>query len=533
MRGGRSMFDIIACLDSRLNSNVSSIKEILYEFTCTYSIAISNLPSKDILMGLLEDIPDQDKMVITFAADEDTVYVAEGEATWIEEYEQFCKSIYCDNILVSVEIKKNVTNGSLNVYNLQKFQEFLASCSIESHLINFSKLFINCGEHIAFRLLNTNGSLWTQSISFSDNEIQWGTTERSRSELIRNCDDASVFLERTNIQLIPQDFTIQGPLEGSDFITIVRLFNDLRNILSYIYISNTSSIHKDKAILHFDPTSVGYEYTLQSLSQNSIVALIYDWVFKDDGCVDKASIARKIINVYCRTEDELLEIDQRVFNSIKSDFQIYQKNHVEQYIDMKNRISDHIVESAKQIQELTHELSEAIRNNFVAIIVFIMTVLLTESIDISKLLEKNISPRITAVCAVFTLASLLYLIVTIITSNQKWKWLDQSYKDLKENYKKTLDDADIEEAFNNDAPFKHAKNQYNTFKKKVMGLWIAAIVVMGVFTGVLFYNGSNNDELKITGQIQGTTIDSLLQEESTQDTDAKDENNGTDLSIGE
>ena len=95
------------------------------------------------------------------------------------------------------------------------------------------------------------------------------------------------------------------------------------------------------------------------------------------------------------------------------------------------------------------ELSDAIRNNFVAIIVFIMTALLTDSFDISKLLEKDISSRITVVCLVFTMVSLLYLEVTFLTSNEKWKWLEQAYNDLKENYKGTLDEADINEIFNN------------------------------------------------------------------------------------
>lgn len=35
-------------------------------------------------------------------------------------------------------------------------------------------------------------------------------------------------------------------------------------------------------------------------------------------------------------------------------------------------------------------------------------------------------------------------------TNLKWKWLEQSYDDLKANYNGTLDEKDIDEAFNYD-----------------------------------------------------------------------------------
>ena len=484
------MFDIVTWLESSLNSKAFSIKEILYEFSCSYKISKEQLPASSIFLQIFKEIPNQDDIVINFSSDGDIVYAEKGKNTWIDEYKQLIDDLYSDEICIEITIRKKICNGVLNIYNLIAFQKFLAECTFEANFKNFTKLFDECGEHVAFRLLDTNGSLRTKSISFSDKEIQWSNSEKKRAELIQNCDDASIFLERGTIKLIPQDFTIQDPVEENKFQEIIKLFGELRNILSYVYLANTASVQNDRVILYFDPTSIGYEYSLNSLTKNKIVAKVYDWIFKDEGCVDKASIARKIINIYCHSEEDILGFEQKIFNSIKSHFQIYQKDHAEQYIDMKNKISDHIVDSAKQVQELTHELSDAIRNNFVAIIVFIMTALLTDSFDISKLLEKDISSRITVVCLVFTMVSLLYLEVTFLTSNEKWKWLEQAYNDLKENYKGTLDEADINEIFNNDAAFNHTKNQYEEFKKKVKILWIIAIIIMGMFTGYLFYNGN-------------------------------------------
>lgn len=515
---GRYMFNVIDTFNSILSSTCSSIKEILYRVSIEYNINKVQLPGADDLKKLLEKIPRQDEIIITFISGEDTTYVTLDDATWINVYEQFVNDLFEDQVIVKIEIKKKIKNGVINIYNLNAFQQFLMECSIVDHFTNFTNLFAASGEHLAFKLLDTHGSLRTHNIVFSDNDIQWSGKGISRLDLIKKCDDASVFLNRNTILVIPHDFTIRDSVEGNNFQQIEAIFNKLRNILSFIYLANTSSIHCDRAVLYFEPTSSGLEYPLNSLASNNVVAQIFDWVYKDDSSVDKASIARKIINVYCRTKDEILNLNQSIFNSIKSDYQIYQKNHVEQYIDMKNKISDHIVEAAKQIQELTHELSDAIRNNFVAVIVFIMTVYLTESIDFSKLLERSTSPRIIVVCVVFTIASLLYMLVTNIVANEKWRWLEQSYTDLKDNYIKTLDVADIEESFDHDKPFINEKKRFKSFKKNVLVLWSIMICVMVVFTGILFFNrnGANMENNNQTQTINNEFVieESLVEEYS-------------------
>lgn len=55
---------------------------------------------------------------------------------------------------------------------------------------------------------------------------------------------------------------------------------------------------ENKAVLQFDPTVNGYEYTLEQLSENNYVWEIHNWIHKDSSCVDRASIVRNIINLH-------------------------------------------------------------------------------------------------------------------------------------------------------------------------------------------------------------------------------------------
>ena len=511
------MFNIIDRVNNMLKTPPSSYREILYEFSAEYKVRKTDIPNIEVLLDFTADVPVADVVMVTFSDGTSSVVV--NTTDWIESFEEFVNNLYeSDEVMVSIRIEKRVCNGILNVYNLSSFSEFLKGRSYTQLFDIFAQLFKLCGNRIVFHLLDTNGSLRTRNIVFSDNDVEWKVFI-PRHEQLKNCEDASIFLDRMKYPLRPQDFAVTGPIEGSWFVDIQELFGKLRSIWSYLYLANSAYIANEKAMLQFDPARAAEEFDFEDLDKSTIAPQIYDWVFKDDGCIDKASIARKIINVYCRSREAILAIDEKLYYSIKSDYVIYQKNHADQYIDMKNKISECIVDSAKQMQELSHDVVEAFRNNFVAVIVFLMTVLLTDAIDFSQFLGKTISPNVAAVCGIFTFGSFLYLISTIIMGEQKWKWLEQSYGDLKANYKDILDDQDIEEAFKHDQPIKTAKEQFKKLRCQMIGLWIAMIIGLGVFTGILYASGNlpkESDAVTNSGRTEttvGTTSDELSETE--------------------
>ena len=157
-----------------------------------------------------------------------------------------------------------------------------------------------------------------------------------------------------------------------------------------------------------------------------------------------------------------------------------------------------------------------------------MTVLLTDSIDFSQFLGKEVSPNVAAVCGLFTVGSLLYLIATILMSKQKWNWLEQSYNDLKNNYKKTLDDQDIEEAFGQDAPLKTAKEQYKQFRWRMALLWAVMIIMLGCFTGWLYANRNLQSESAI---IETHTTEEQVEESDTVPLEMSDEGQDQEKSL--
>lgn len=503
-----------------------SCEEVLYSFQIRYQITASALPAAERLAELCSECLERDDIGIQFRSVENFSISNDDRLIWNSAYDDYKSLLEQDDIVnITIKIQKKFIDETISVYSIENFSEFLCRQKIEESFQLFAELFANGRQHICFHVLNCDSCIHTSSIAFATDLLSWDRAV-SRDDYIRNCNDSSVFLGRSQYPLVPEDFTIVENAYDSSLNRIKGLFDRLRIVLSYLYIANTSNIVENKAVLQFDPTVNGYEYTLEQLSENNYVWEIYNWIHKDSSCVDRASIVRNIINLHCKTTDDILNIGESIYNSAVANHVIYQRKHAEQYIEMKNKLSEFIVESAGQLQKLAYDLVEGFRNNFVAVIVFLMTVLLTDSIDFSSFAQVNVSSNIVAVCGIFTFTSLLYMIVTIIVGDTKWGWLKKSYYDLKDNYSGVLDGQDIEAAVNNDAAFKNTEKEYKRVRFVISCVWTLAIVGMMVFTVAIGFN-SRSDEIssKQTYQSEAQIMDPLEAElpETEMPTDAEEE----------
>ena len=514
------------------NSCFISCGESLYDFSIEYRIAAPALPSAERIADLCNKCLAHDNVEIRFRSAEKFIFRNTGSLEQ-SDYEDYRTQLeQSDSVDVKIKIQKKFTDEIISVYSIEKFSEFLCGQEREENLQLFTMLFAGGRQHVCFQVVNCDRCIHTNSIAFvPDSESVTWDNAKSRDSDIKNCNDSSVFFGRAQYPLVPQDFAVIDQMYDNRYDGIKVLFDKLRNILSYMYVANTSNIVGNKAILQFDPTINGYEYTLEELSTNECVWEIYSWIHKDEGGIDRAGIVRNIINIYCKTSDAILGIDENIYHSAVANYVIYQKKHTDQYIELKNKLSEFIVESAGRLQELAHDLVEGIRNNFVAVIVFLMTVLLTDSIDFSSFTQVIVSSNIVAVCVIFTIVSLLYMIVTVIAGNTKWGWLEKSYYDLKNNYNGVLDERDIQTAVNNDEAFESTKKVYKNVRRTISFIWVAFIICMAAFTCVVVYNSrSIGMPVTKTYQSEESVVDPSETEVPGNEINTDAEENCTDLS---
>jgi hypothetical protein len=247
-------------------------------------------------------------------------------------------------------------------------------------------------------------------------------------------------------------------------------------------LANSSYIANEKIVLQFSPTQSGFDYEINTIIDNRHICQLFKWAFDGDNTVERSGIARNVICLNCKNSEQILAINEDILNSVKSNYLLFQKKTTEQYIEMKNQISEFIVNASKQLQEIIHDLIDGLKNNFIAVIMFLITIILTDSIDWDDIIRTGgLNKDLVFVINIFYVASIAYLVVTFVAMIVKWTFLKAGYKQLKDNYKEVLDEKDLEKAFNDDNVIKKAKRKIIISSMIIGVVWIIFLIIIYYF----------------------------------------------------
>lgn len=468
------MFSIISALES-LFSEIQSFFESATELNCVCVSSV--LPTEDELLGFMSSIPIGGKfqMIICDQA-EDTCKIS-GTSVWLEDYSSY-KSDRDDQDIFTIKItleKEYCEESGIFVYSTAHFVDYLKSRTLSEVLHVFSFLFRRNPDFLRFTILDDNLSLYTEHISFCRENDIMPIESIERTILLKRCEEASTFHDFHTLHLIPQDFHIIA--SSGDNKTIAEIFQCLETILGYAYVSASSYINDDQLVFYFDPGKAN-RLDINNCRYSRCITEIFLWAFSNDNALERISIARNVLRLYCRNTDSLLEIDSSVFDSIKSNFNIYQRDTTEKYIELKEKISDYILGLTEQMQELLHGLIDGLRNNFIAIATFAITVLLTDSLPGEELLSDGLPQNLIFVSELFIIITIIYWVATLLTTIVKWRLVKQSYDNIKENYNEILCEKDLTIAFRQDKVIKNARNSIIRYSILISLLWLSFIIAM-------------------------------------------------------
>ena len=206
---------------------------------------------------------------------------------------------------------------------------------------------------------------------------------------------------------------------------------------------------------------------------------LFQWTFDGTHTIERAGIVRNLLELNCRKVDDLILKDDTLLFSAKSNYILFQKGTVDKYIELKNSISNTIVEATNNIQGILQTLVDAVRNNFVAVIMFLITVIITDSINWNDLTTGTImNSDLLFVIKVFCISSFMYLLITLVCISLKWFFFFHGYKELKCNYADLLDADDLKRAFNNDKAIKHTRNTIIIASSITSVIWIMFLYLL-------------------------------------------------------
>ena len=160
----------------------------------------------------------------------------------------------------------------------------------------------------------------------------------------------------------------------------------------------------------------------------------------------------------------------------KSSYKLYKRKNIDKYIDLKKGLSDSILGSTKQVQDLIESLVGSFEKNFVAVITVIISEVLAKHVSWKDFSSGQFrTADFISVVRIFTFASFIYLVASVLTIYFKWDYYVDRYEELREQYKELLTKEELEKAFDNDRLLISARNRLLKYVMIISVLWIVLI----------------------------------------------------------
>lgn len=471
--------DIVNIFFEKCNTKTigENINDVIIK-TCSDTITI---PQTDTLVKLLELIPKVDNFCIDFIMDDDdSISLISKENDIVNKFlneitDQYNIRDTDSKFNINITINKNVHKNQINIYYFQHFIQYLNDLSLTSLFHVFNKLLID-NDYIQFYLLDTEDYFYTNSLYFG-NKSRDISVPLNRNKLINKRNQIGFFLNASQYYLTPCDFLL---LEKSNDQYINSVFDRLALITTLIFLADISKIELDDHVyLRFN----GYRllecdinYKNLDYSALHIYSNIFSWIYDSGNLSDKSCLARNIITLQCQN-DNILNIDEKTFSSIKSSHEIYLKQNIEQYIQVKNKVIDFINELSYKSNAVVESIASSLKNNFLGILTFYSTVIVFNTISTGKI--SNIFTKdITYLSYGLLLMSLLYFIVSVLEVNSSIDRFKKQYTNTKAYYKDILNSSDINNIFQND--LLHQENvDYIKGKREIYSIvWILTLFIL-------------------------------------------------------
>ncbi len=183
--------------------------------------------------------------------------------------------------------------------------------------------------------------------------------------------------------------------------------------------------------------------------------------------------------MYCKYS-HILDIDEKTFLAIKSNYNIYLKDNVDKYIELKNKLTEFVINTSNQMNDIIGNFIGNFEKNIAAFITFILGTMIANIVSDSPL-DNILTNDVISIIIAILIGSIGYLVITIIATYYRFLSYKRSYDDLKESYSEILNEQDINIIFKNDKEYFYNKNNIKKISIIFSTIWIL-IILMAIRT---------------------------------------------------
>lgn len=475
-------------------NKIEIFEEDFNEFTIEYSYPIVLLPTEESFKDIFAVVNNSDICSFYFSIDQ-------GEAVVVKDDNNFASNLSdLSNLLssheegekinVKINIYKTSSDNQFHFYSKDCFYNYIKSFDSLS-LANFfssnifdhtSKIYIVINDFVG--KLDSSRLSITEKYEAEDEDYDY--REKRTSNIISN--NHSSFFGK--LKVLPEDFIFSGNSEME--LTTLERFQRLGKILLISSIFDITDLTKENFYYKLNGyKSIGESIDVDNINIRNLDDFynIYLWIYSSGSILDKIGLARNLISLHLK-KDSSLELEGDVFESLKSSYKIYEKQNVKQYIEVRNKMSDQILDYGKRVASFTDNFANGFQKSALSLVTFFSSLIVTRILATPK----NNSDFImysTLITLVFIGITLVYMVISRFELTEQEGRFKKSYKDFKTRYTDLLTEADISRILNNDEEH-NADLLYITKKKKwYTTLWILVLVLIFISTIVYYFFGNS------------------------------------------
>lgn len=451
----------------------------------SFAITFHMLPAVSTFRTIFTLVPARDSLTIKLKTESEDLIIITNKPS---DYHKLSEKISYldleadDNIDVTIQINKSISSGVFSIYDFSSFITDLLQRS-DFEILSWFAAKLKNQDNVKFELFDCNISFSTRTLVFESSDNYVFQPKICRQQRLIMCKDSASFYNMDILELIPDDFIIEGIVRVDE--DIKQRFNKLATVLSLIYIATSASINEDYLNVQINGQRIlNRNIALSDVEADEKWQNIYSWIYTDGNPTDKALIARNLISLHCKYEP-ILHIDEMVFEAIKTNYNLYLRENVSQYINLKRDIAKYIQDVVAHLGNYALEIFEKFKGNLIALCVFLFTVVLT-GIGDEQNWNKVFTPHTIYIIEIFVFGSFVYLIVCYKEICFKLDRTKHGYDELKDNYKDLLSSIEISQAFNEDKLWKETEQLVKLNIKLWSLVWgillVCIIIIIELFT---------------------------------------------------
>ena len=404
-----------------------------------------------------------------------------------------------DTMCMSISIDKRDALEKDNKIHVFNFDNFVSNVFRENRatILPLLNLF-DLQKELIFNIWSDIDSFGSETIKFVSQNDMISTREINiaRDAIISKRNKSCHFINDSQYKFVPEDFFITP--SKSCHSDIKNTFDSLLTTFLIVYLSDTSEILcKDKSNdIYIDYKFKGYRLITETIAFKAIVNNnsnelfdIYKWIYDSGNFIDKIGLARNIISIHM-VDKSMTSINCGTLKSIESGYDIYLKDNVKQYIEIKNKISEFLISQSDKASDITKNMFSTFKTSFWSIITFFISVFLIKIIT-SNSYKGTVTIETLVVTLVFILFSVVYWYFTNKEVLEEKERLLSRYDTIKNRYKDLLNEDDLHNIINTEK-LKNDDSLYIESRRiRFSCIWNGFNVVIAIVVLVLYCLDSN------------------------------------------